>query len=197
MSAATCRCVRPPLGTCPCIVRLRAGAAYSAHLLLTCLLIVGAVRLPAARAADELQNWFDDPFFQVTRADRTCPEPAGPFADERSRREQAHRRAEKGTTCWLAGECDRPKAYAYDQDIARSIREAFGRSRALASTTLWITVQGRIVYIEGCAADRLAATKAEALVRSLPHVQQAIASIRTNPASAAPYMLRHPDAASR
>jgi len=30
---------------------------------------------------------------------------------------QAHRRAEKGTTCWLAHECERPNAYAYDPDI--------------------------------------------------------------------------------
>jgi hypothetical protein len=71
--------------------------------------------------------------------------------DERGGREQAHRRAEKGTTCWLANDCERPKAYAYDADIGQAIRAAFARTDAFADTTLWITVQGRVVYVEGCA----------------------------------------------
>ena len=158
----------------------------TARRLAACLLLVAS---PAC-AADELQNWFDDPFFQVTHADPSCPEPAGPFVNEQGRREQAHRRAEKGTTCWLAGECERPKAYAYDQDIARSIQAVFGRSRDFDATTLWITVQGRVVYIEGCVASGATAAKAEALVRALPHVQQAIAIVRSDPRAAAPYLLR-------
>ena len=86
-----------------------------------------------------LQNWFNDPFFQVTHADPRCPQPAGPFVDERGRREQAHRRAEKGTTCWLAGECERPKAYAYDPGIAEAVQRAFAgssrfRSKPMAAT---------------------------------------------------------------
>jgi len=145
---------------------------------------------PTSGVAQELQNWFNDPFFQVTRADPTCPEPAGPFVDERSRREQAHRRAEKGTTCWLAGECERPKAYAYDQDIAAAIQQAFQRTNDFASSTLWVTVQGRVVYIEGCARESSTAPQVEALVRSLPHVQQAVAILRTSPDAASPYKLR-------
>ena len=146
-----------------------------------------------ARAGDDLRNWFDDPFFQVSDADRACPLPAGPFVDERGRREQAHRRAEKGTTCWLAGECDRPKAYAYDRDIARVVRQAFADAgNTFPGSSLWITVQGRVVYIEGCARDDAVATRAEALVRTQPHVQQAIAIVRTDPRRKPPYALRHP-----
>jgi hypothetical protein len=157
------------------------------------VLAIAAFCVLAPRAgADELRNWFNDPFFQVSAADASCPLPAGPFVDERGRREQAHRRAEKGTTCWLANDCDRPKAYAYDADIEQAIRAAFARTDAFADTTLWITVQGRVVYIEGCARHAAAVARAEALVRSLPHVQQAIAIVRTDPSQRPPHALRYP-----
>jgi len=156
--------------------------------------LVAALALaPTAHAADDLHNWFDDPFFQVTRGLAPCPLPAGPFVDEPRRREQAHRRAEKGTTCWLAGECDRSKAYAYDGDIAASIEQAFADSGTFAAnTTLWVTVHGRLVYVEGCVRDAAAEQQIEALVRSLPHVQQAIAIVRSNPHAKPPYRRRHP-----
>lgn len=145
-----------------------------------------------AQPADTLRNWFGDPFFQVTSALADCPMPAGPFVDERERRLQAHRRAEKGTTCWLAKECDRPSAYAYDQDIAAAFRAAVRQRRPFPDTTLWVTVQGRVVYIEGCAAHGGAAAQVEAFARSLPHVQQALAILRTDPSVAVPYRLRTP-----
>jgi BON domain len=155
--------------------------------------LASASVVPCARAADELRNWFDDPFFQVTQALADCPLPAGPFVDEGGRREQAHRRAEKGTTCWLAGQCDRPKAYDYDADIAREIRNAFAAAPTIADTsTLWITVQGRVVYVEGCVTSPDAERAIESLVRSLPYVQQAIAIVRTNAKDRPPYRLRRP-----
>jgi hypothetical protein len=147
-----------------------------------------------ARAADALQNWFGDPFFQVTAALPDCPLPAGPFTDEADRRVQAHRRLEKGTTCWLAKECDRPNAYAYDADIASAIRSAFnpppGERPPFADTTLWVTVQGRVVYVEGCARDAADAIRIETFVRALPHVQQATAILRTDPTARPPYKTR-------
>ncbi|KQU80860.1 MULTISPECIES: BON domain-containing protein [unclassified Rhizobacter] len=147
-----------------------------------------------ARAADALQNWFDDPFFQVSAALPDCPLPAGPFTDEADRRVQAHRRLEKGTTCWLAKECDRPNAYAYDADIAAAIRAAFqppaGERTPFPDTTLWVTVQGRVVYLEGCARDDAEAARLETFVRALPHVQQATAILRTDPAARPPYKTR-------
>lgn len=143
-----------------------------------------------ALAADELRNWFDDPFFQISSAVPDCPLPAGPFVSESDKRVQAHRRAEKGTTCWLAKECDRPNAYAYDQDIAASLRQAAPGHPALAGTTLWATVQGRVVYVEGCAPDDAAVARIESFVRAIPHVQQALAIVRTDPAARPPYKVR-------
>jgi hypothetical protein len=155
-------------------------------------LVLGAGLAAAARPADELRNWFDDPFFQISSSLPDCPLPAGPFVDESDKRVQAHRRAEKGTTCWLAGECDRPNAYAYDHDIADAFRRAMAGGDRLPGTTLWVTVQGRVLYIEGCALQNSSVAAVEALARSLPHVQQAIAIVRTDPKAAPPYKLRSP-----
>ncbi len=54
-------------------------------------------------------------------------------------------------------------------------------------TTLWITVQGRVVYVEGCVAQAHQAPAIEALIRPLPHVQQALAIVRVGRDGAVPY----------
>jgi hypothetical protein len=141
-------------------------------------------------AQDGLQNWFDDPFFQITSALPDCPVPAGPFTDENDQRVQAHRRAEKGTTCWLAKECDRPNAYAYDLDIAEGLKAALRERNPFAHTSVWVTVQGRVVYLEGCAASESVVPALEAFARSVPYVQQAIAIVRTDPTARPPYRVR-------
>lgn len=97
--------------------------------------LAGLVLLPGVGLAQApvLQNWFDDPFFQVSAARPDCPEPAGPRVTAAERQQQSHRRAEKGTTCWLAGEagCERPNAFAYGRDIATAIRQALHGRRTL------------------------------------------------------------------
>jgi len=160
--------------------------------LIASALVLGLGLAAVARSAEELRNWFDDPFFQISSSLPDCPLPAGPFVSEADKRVQAHRRAEKGTTCWLAGECERPNAYAYDRDIAEAFRKAVAGPDRLAGTTLWVTVQGRVVYIEGCALHNSSVVAVEALARSLPHVQQAIAIVRTDPTARPPYKLRPP-----
>ncbi len=140
-------------------------------------------------AAQDLRNWFEDPFFQISDAVPRCPEPAGPRVSEAERRVQAHRRAEKGTTCWLARECERPSAYAYDRDIASGILAAMRTRPSFPDTSLWVTVQGRVVYIEGCIARQAQAAEIEAFIRQVPHVQQAIAIVTTTPAASPPYKL--------
>jgi len=113
---------------------------------------------------------------------------------EAQRRLQAHRRAEKGTTCWLAKEagCDRPSAYAYDRDIAAAIETAMRSQAAFADSSLWVTVQGRVVYVEGCVRDAAQAPAIEAFVRGLPHVQQALAIVTASPRAQPPYEVYAP-----
>ena len=167
--------------------------AFTMRYQLRLLALVIATAACDARAGEDLQNWFNDPFFQISESIPNCPLPAGPFTTESDRRIQAHRRAEKGTTCWLAKECDRPNAYVYDQDIASDFQAAVRDRSPFPNTTLWVTVQGRVLYIEGCATDRAIAARVEAFARSIPNVQQAIAIVRTDPSVRAPYRLRHPE----
>ena len=139
----------------------------------------------------ELRNWFDDPFFQVTSAIPRCPEPAGPRVTEAERQAQSHRRAEKGTTCWLAKEegCEKSNAYSYDREIAAEIQAALKAKPKFLNTSLWVTLQGRVVYVEGCVPAESQAQEIEAFVRNLPHVQQAIAIVTAKPLSKPPYKL--------
>lgn len=156
--------------------RRQATAAVTAMAMLSAALSVMLCAPPAGAA--ELRNWFDDPFFPVSAAIAGCPQPAGPFVDEANRRVQMHRRLEKGTTCWLAGKCEQPNAYAYDAAIAVALRESFAAAPAAQSGSLWITVQGRVVYIEGCAPDPQRATaELEALARAAPQVEQVLAIV--------------------
>lgn len=147
---------------------------------------------PAAGDGGELRNWFDDPFFQLIDQAGNCPQPAGPYVTRQEHLAQSHHRAEKGTTAWLSGESDRPQAYAYDEDIAAALKQAFGAGEAgrrvlPARSSLWATVQGRVVYIEGCASREADTQAIEAMVRAVPHVQQAIAILRVDPLMPPPY----------
>lgn len=158
-------------------------------------LVVASLALACAGArAEELRNWFDDPFLQVTSALPGCPEPAGPRATAAERQAQSHRRAEKGTTCWLAKEqdCQRSSAFSYDKDIAAEVQAAIRSEPTLARSSLWITVQGRVVYVEGCIAAEAQAGTIEALARSQAHVQQAIAIVMPGLDARPPYKLFSP-----
>lgn len=70
------------------------------------------------------------------------------------------------------------------------MRQAFAATTRFAASTLWVTVQGRVVYVEGCARDAALAAEAEALVRTVPHVEQAIAIVSVAPARTPPYRVR-------
>ena len=161
------------------------------HLKNIALLIGTFVPLASAQQSEEVQNWFNDPFFQITAALPDCPLPAGPFVNESDKQRQSHHRSEKGTTCWLAKECDRPNAYAYDQDIASSVQAALLSNDQFLHTTLWVTVQGRVLYIEGCASQESEVAAVESFARALPYVQQAVTIVRTDPFARPPYKLRH------
>jgi hypothetical protein len=152
-------------------------------------LLLAALAWPVpgwSQTAPERQNWFNDPFFQIANAIPDCPAPAGPLITEQERRVQSHHRAERGTTCWLTGQCDRPNFYAYDPDIADAIKAALKSSNPFAGATLWVTVQGRVVYFEGCVPDQAMEPALEAFARSVAGVQQSIAAVFVRGASSRP-----------
>jgi hypothetical protein len=69
------------------------------------LALLGLAAACQGQAPETTHNGFDDPFFQIASAVPDCPPPAGPFVTEAEHRAEAHHRAEKGTSCWLAGGC--------------------------------------------------------------------------------------------
>jgi len=150
-----------------------------------------ALGLPAFAQTDTLlMNPFHDPFLQAT-AGRPCPVPRGPAYTEAQRRQEAHSRIERGTSCWLAGTCSEPSAYRYDARIADAAVAALRADTALAGSTIWVIAQRRFVELQGCVLDAAQAARAEAVVRSIPDVQAVL------PALAAPgESPRYPQAAS-
>ncbi len=155
--------------------------------------LIGVVSSPwlVAQPSEPLQiNPFHDPFVQAT-AGRPCPTPLGPAYTETTRRAEAHSRIERGTSCWLAGKCAEPNAYRYDAGIARAAVTSLRAERSLGSSAIWVTAQRRFVYLEGCVADAKQAAKAEALVRTLPDVDQVIPALAL-PGERAPYTRLQP-----
>lgn len=151
--------------------------------LLWALLFAG----PALAGDDALLNRFDDPFGALSADIAGCPEPRGPRVTAAEARVQAHHRAERGTTCWLRGECSEPNAFRYDRRIAAALEPALRGAAALHPSSLWFTVQGRVVYLEGCVQVAAQAAELEALARAVPHVQQALALVRVEPSGVVPY----------
>lgn len=140
------------------------------------LVLVLAMSAGACSAADLspaeplLLNPFGDPFVQAT-AGRDCPVPLGPAYTEATRRQEAHSRIERGTSCWLAAECAEPNAYRFDARIAQAALAALRSDPSLAGTAIWVTAQRRFVYLEGCVASEAQAARAEALVKAVADVQ--------------------------
>ena len=143
--------------------------------------------------AEALENRFNDPFFQFTFAVADCPQPLGPRVTLAQQRAQTHVRAEKGSSCWLAGRCERSNSYAYDADIGTALQQAVKPGQLythspLVNSSLWMTVQARTVTVEGCVAGDVPtgfdhdfiARHLEVLVRSVPNVQTAIVRIHTS-----------------
>ena len=143
--------------------------------------------LLAGSADDAVLNRFNDPFEAVSSDIAGCPEPLGPRVTAAEARVQAHHRAERGTTCWLRGECREPNAFRYDTAIAAALRDQLAGSAALHPSSLWLTVQGRVVYLEGCVERAEQAAELEAQARGLPDVQQALALLRVGNDGALPY----------
>ena len=136
---------------------------------------------------EQLLNRFDDPFEALSADVADCAEPRGPRITAADARVQAHHRAERGTSCWLAGQCSEPNAYRFDAGIASALRERLQAAPALHPSSLWMTVQGRIVYLEGCVAGAEQGAQLEAVARGLPEVLQAVALVRVGRGGSVPY----------
>lgn len=152
---------------------------------LAAALLLGAT---GARAEEDLRNWAPDPFEQLSDAAPDCPVPRGPLMTEREWKADAHWRIETGTSCWLAGRCEDSNAYRYDAGIAASL---FPRLRAaaprLAGSSVWVYLQRRIVFLQGCVRDEAQARALEALAKAEPQVTMVVPAFRVGAQGRVPY----------
>ena len=146
-------------------------------------LAAGAV---SAGEIEARRNWFNDPFFPLSNAIATCPEPLGPLMTEDEALRDSHHRSERGTRCHLEGRCRHPSSYDYDKEIAANIRaraDAFIPNRS----TLWVLVQGRRVWIYGCVPDGYRRASLEKALRAIPDVELAMEEVRKGARGPVPY----------
>lgn len=140
------------------------------------------------------KNWYNDPFFALSNSVSACPLPLGPLMTKAEADDDAHYRVERGTSCWLAHKCSKPNAYLYDADIAAAVRQQFQGDALLAGTSLWITVQRRFVYAEGCVPAAFDRDALQRRLEAIPDVEQVFVHVTADPRGTPPYRtLARPD----
>lgn len=182
------------------MVRVETGGGRALGLrravLAACCLAIGvaAQAQTASDAQTPRKNWYNDPFFALSDAISACPLPLGPLMTKAEADDDAHYRVERGTTCWLAHKCSKPNSYLYDDDIAAAIRQQFGGDAMLGGTSVWITVQRRFVYAEGCVSAGFDSAALQRRLEAIPDVEQVFVRVTADPRGALPYKtLAKPD----
>jgi len=140
-----------------------------------------------AQAGGPLKNWFDDPFFQVRNGVKDCPVPLGPLTTGEEMQTQTHNRTERGTRCFQEGRCTKPNSFMYDKEIADGVRAKFAATPAYRDASLWVTIQRRIVWVEGCVAPNYRSGRLDKLVREVPDVELVVVNVRKRASDPAPY----------
>ena len=159
------------------------------------LLLAGAAPAALAQPAlpDDRKNWFDDPFFQVSSALAACPQPEGPMLTFEEQRKEAHWRAERGTSCWLAGACRESNAYRYDKSLAAPVAAALKAvPDAVNNSSVWVTIQRRWVFLEGCASSAALAAQLEDAAKAVPDVETVVPMLRVSAHASSPYPVATP-----
>lgn len=170
----------------------------SCRALAACLIVlatsIGSRAQTASDAQSPRKNWYNDPFFALSSAVNACPLPLGPLMTQAEAEDDAHYRVERGTTCWLAHKCSKPNSYLYDAGIAAAIRRQFEGAAMLAGTSLWITVQRRFVYAEGCVPAAFDRDTLQRRLEAIPDVEQVFVRVTVDPHGTPPYKtLARPD----
>ena len=133
------------------------------------------VALPLGAAPDaavDRTNRFRDPFLRITAGLPRCPVPDAPGYTAQEAATEAHDRAQRGVSCWLAGRCRLPNAYLYDAEIIPRVQLALqADGRFDATTSLWAAGQRRLVWLQGCVTTAGEAADAERIVRALDDVE--------------------------
>jgi osmotically-inducible protein OsmY len=140
-----------------------------------------------AAAQETRRNAFDDPFSAVTQGLAGCPNAEGPLLSEDQVRAEAHDRAQRGTSCWLAGRCRLHNAYLYDKEIMPRVVKAVKADGRYGDTSVWALGQRRWVWLKGCVAKPEQREALERLVRQIDDVEGVINELMVGPNGPPPY----------
>jgi hypothetical protein len=154
--------------------------------LLGAALSFALLALPAA-AQDTRRNAFDDPFVEVTQGMAGCPQAEGPLFTEAQIQAEAHDRAQRGTSCWLAGRCRLHNAYLYDKEIIPRVVKAVKADGGYRDTTVWALGQRRYVWLKGCVARPEQRDAMERLVRQIDDVDGVVNELMVGTTGKPPY----------
>lgn len=160
--------------------------------------LIGMAR--ACRADEPLSNHGNDPFFSISQGIASCPVPLGPMQTDKEWLANSHNRIEHGNSCWTEGRCRLMNAYYYDKEIAESVQRRLRYVSTLdlhwkERTTLWLMIQSRVVFVQGCVAPDFNAAKFLSVLAQTADVDRVVDNTTTQPASGAPpYRTQaHPD----
>jgi len=141
-----------------------------------------ALALNAEPACSEaLGNVWGDPFFALVQNHPNCPAPAGPSYSREQAAQEAHARVERGTSCYLEGKCRLPNAYHYDAGIAADAALLVPRVADGRGASVWITVQRRWVYLDGCVVSTRQRDQFIEAVSGLPDVEHVLDRLMVRP----------------
>jgi hypothetical protein len=126
-----------------------ASMNFRARLVVAMLCVALHVQAQAPR------TYLLDPFAQATSGDERCPAATPPVLDEGEMRAQAHSRAERGTSCCLAGTCECGGPYKHDAEINERVVAAIRSDRRFGDTSVWVTTTRGFVSLKGCVHGRL------------------------------------------
>ena len=140
-----------------------------------------------ASAQEARRNAFDDPFTMVTQGMAACPVAEGPLLTETQVRAEAHDRAQRGTSCWLAGRCRLHNAYLYDKEIIPRVVKAVNADGRYGDTSVWALGQRRWVWLKGCVARSEQRDALETLVRQIDDVEGVVNELMVGTTGTPPY----------
>lgn len=153
---------------------------------LRALVIVAFVALSSRAQADEPRTYVVDPFAQATAGALDCPVVQPPALTEYQMRIQAHERAERGTSCCLAGTCECGGAYKRDPEINARVVAALQARADLGNTSIWVTTMRKFVTLQGCVRTSAQKRAIERLVKRQPDVAVVWNEIHLVPVRQAP-----------
>ena len=152
-----------------------------------CAVLAGSAWAEAPRA-----NHGNDPFFQVSTAIADCPAPLGPMQTDEEWLADSHYRIERGNSCWWEGRCRLSNSYLYDKGIEEAVNRRLSNIERATHwrehTTLWLMLQRRFIYVQGCVAPDFDKPAFLAELRKTADVERVIDDTTADPASdALPY----------